>query len=504
MPRSKSVKRATARKPPVSPRSPTERYTSTSAAVIAPTDEIQDIPINDIHTWNVGVVRSAVVGHMGGQFGQSAMLVDAMLADDRIQGATNGRIKGVTKNDIIYEPSKIVDNVELAKKVAEEIQTIHSEIFPESIIEDILKWVIHEGFSLNEMVWTARRDRWIPRLKPWHLAYTYYLLSERRYVALAVDGQHIIQPNDPKWALYTPYGAYRGWIRGAVRSISIPWLIRQFALRDWARYSEVHGLPQKKAKVPAQAPAEDKRRFFSAIKSLGSNASFMLPVPIGGGEWDIELLEAKDTAWKGFQGLIEQCDKSITLTVRGTNLTTEVQTGTGAATEAHRSEDSDYAKSDCLKLAEFMKTQVLRWYCLYNYGNADLAPTPVFQLDTSDKKVEAETFERVVKTMIDLKGLGGQFDLTSFAERFDIPLNPNFDPVKEAAPSVVLAPTDIAKVVKVNEARKSLGVGELTDENGAPDPDGNLTVSAFDLKSSAAKTPDPSNDSPEDAEEPVE
>jgi phage gp29-like protein len=472
----------------VSSRSATERYASTSAAIIAPTDEIKDIPINDIHTWNVGIVRSAVVGHMGGQFGQSAQLVDAMLADDRIQGATNGRIKGVTKNDIVYEPSKIVDNAELAKTVAEEIQSIHSEIFPESIIEDILKWVIHEGFSLNELVWKARRDRWIPRLKPWHLAYTYYLLSERKYVALAVDGQHVVQPNDPKWALYTPYGAYRGWIRGAVRSISIPWLIRQFALRDWARYSEVHGLPQKKAKVPAQAPAEDKRRFFSAIKSLGSNASFMLPVPIGGGEWDIELLEAKDTAWKGFQGLIEQCDKSITLTVRGTNLTTEVQTGTGAATEAHRSEDSDYAKSDCLKLAEFMKTQVLRWYCLYNYGNADLAPTPVFQLDTSDKKQEAETFKQVVSTMSELKVLGNQFDLVAFAERFGIPLNQDYDPTATQPPAVVLAPTDVAKVVKVNEARLSTGLNDLTLPDGSRDPDGDLTVSEFDKKRSTPAT----------------
>lgn len=474
---------------------PVERYTSTSAAVIAPTEEVKDIPINDIHAWNVGTVKSAVIGHMGGTFASSAMLVDAMLADDRVQGATNGRIKGVTKNEVLYEPSKIVDNQELAKSVSDEIQEIHTELFPESVIEDILKWIIHEGFSLNEMVWTARRDRWIPRLKSWHPAFTYYLLNERRYVALAQDGQHIIQPNDPKWALYTPYGSYRGWIRGAVRSISIPWLVRQFALRDWARYSETHGLPQKKAKVPAQAPSEDKRRFFNAIKALGSNASFMLPVPIGGGEWDVELLEAKDTAWKGFQGLIEQCDKSITLTIRGTNLTTEVQTGTGAATDAHRSEDSDYAKSDCLKLAEFMKTQVLRWYCLYNFGNADLAPTPVFQLDTSDKKLEADTFKQVVSTMSELKGLGNQFDIVAFAERFAIPLNANYDPEAEQAPSVVLAPTDVAKVVKVNEARRSSGLKDLTLPNGERDPDGDLTVSEFDMKHQTLKeTPAPTDE----------
>jgi hypothetical protein len=143
---------------------------------------------------------------------------------------------------------------------------------------------------------------------------------------------------------------------------------------------------------------------------------------------------------------------------------------------------------------------------LYNYGNADLAPTPVFQLDTSDKKQEADTYKTVVETMKELKALGGQFDLTAFAERFDIPLSPDFDPDADQAPSVVLAPTDVAKVVKVNEARRSAGLEDLTLPDGQRDPDGDLTVSEFDLKRSTAKTPEPTDDPAEeelsDANEP--
>jgi phage-related protein (TIGR01555 family) len=53
--------------------------------------------------------------------------------------------------------------------------------------------------------------------------------------------------------------------------------------------------------------------------------------------------------------------------------------------------------------------------------------------------------------------------------------------VRESAPgsSITLAPTDIAKIVTVNEARGSQGLADLKLANGSPDPDGKLTLAAF-------------------------
>jgi hypothetical protein len=48
-----------------------------------------------------------------------------------------------------------------------------------------------------------------------------------------------------------------------------------------------------------------------------------------------------------------------------------------------------------------------------------------------------------------------------------------------------LAPTDIGKVVLVNEARKKLGFGPLPRPDGTPDPDGMLTMAEFDAKRKA-------------------
>jgi hypothetical protein len=51
--------------------------------------------------------------------------------------------------------------------------------------------------------------------------------------------------------------------------------------------------------------------------------------------------------------------------------------------------------------------------------------------------------------------------------------------------SLVLAPTDLAKIVTVNEARASQGLGELKGPGGGNDPDGYLTIAEFEAKRSA-------------------
>jgi phage gp29-like protein len=388
-----------------------------------PTGEIQDIPVNVAPLWTVPAIQDAV-GQFGvGSFGQAALLTESMLSDDRVQAGVNGRVKGVTKCVVKLEPSK-TGNGAKRKRVARDIEALWPELFPEETLEQLLTWTIFMGFCLCEIVWETREDRWLPRLKVWHPLYIYYQVDIRRYVAITMEGTIVVEPNDPRWFLYTPFGAYRGWLRGAVRSCSIPWIVRQFALRDWARYSEVHGLPQKKVKYPAQAPADAKASFFASIKRLGAETAFALPQQAGvdAAAWDIELLEARDGSWKGFQGLIAQCDGSITLAIRGTNLTTEVKdVGSKAAASVHGEQDSDYARADGIKLAAAIQNQVLRWYCLYNEGDGGLAPLPVFEEQVSeDRHEQALAWLALSQSVTGLKGW--PIDIVKLADQFGIPL----------------------------------------------------------------------------------
>lgn len=394
-----------------------------------PTEEYGDIPISIWAEWTVQSIRNSVTQHAVGVFGNSGLLCEGMLADDRVQSATNGRTKGVTKCDVMLKPAPLPDGQSVAAEIAE----VWEEIFPEEIMEQALFWMIFVGFFLAEIIWEPRikTDRWMPRLKVWHPLTIYYDVSRRRYVAITTEGSIYIEEDDPKWFLFTPWGQYRGWLRGAVRSVSIPWVIRQYALRDWARFSEVHGLPIKALKVPAQASSADKARFFASVRNLGAETNVMLPQQVAtkeggsGANFDFGLIEAKDRAWEAFPGLRDACDSSITLAIRGTNLTTEVDGGSYAAAESHRDEDSDFAMSDRKKLATAIRQRLLRLYAFYNWGNADLAPRVRLVGPTPDRldkpSDEAKAWGDVADAVDKLEGRGWPVDRPAVAKRFEIP-----------------------------------------------------------------------------------
>jgi len=410
-----------------------------------PVTEYVDLPVNTIPSWSVPQIQSAIAAHSNGMFTSSSLLYEGMQADDRVQSALNGRIKAVTKCEVTMTPS-ISGDGRKAKRVAKELEALWPDIFPEQVLEQLLNWTIGEGFCLCEILWTSRDDLWLPSLKVWHPAFIYYDISSRQYVAITEDGPIYVMANDPKWFLYTPFGQYRGWLRGAVRSCSIPWIVRQYALRDWARYSEVHGLPQKKVKYPAQAGAREKAAFFGAIKRLGAETAFALPQQSGpdGQLWDVELLEAKDKSWQGFQGLINQCDQNITLAIRGTNLTTQVSQGSFAAAKAHREEDSDYAESDGKKLASAIRDQLFKLYAVYNYGDANLAPTPVFAAEQQvDLKSDADTLNVFAEAIAELEQQKWPIDRVQMGQKFGVILKEGEDPGQPPDPVTGIAqPTD--------------------------------------------------------------
>jgi phage gp29-like protein len=272
-------------------------------------------------------------------------------------------------------------------------------------------------------------DIWVPYLKVWHPMFIWYDINFRQYVAITQEGNVYIDDADPHWFLYTPFGSYRGWLRGAVRSCAPPWLIRQFSRRDWARYCEVHGLPIRLIDAPAQSNSGDKARMFSMIRNMGAQTTILLPqqgmgtgATQDGNKWDVRLLEAKDEAWAAFPGLIKDCDMAITLSIRGTNLTSEVQGGSYAAAQVHQDENTAYADADSRKLCA-AATKLMRLFCAYNLGDAELCPS--MRLEAPDKQDKTMLAQSQLNAMIVIETaleMGIPIDVAAFCERYDIPL----------------------------------------------------------------------------------
>lgn len=393
-----------------------------------PKGHYTDIPVTGLGAWNVERIQAALNGHQNGNFSQSAMLAEAMVGDDRIQSSLNGRIKGITARHL----HTVRARRDKSGKIRRAVERMWNKVFTDEAMDQLMMWTVFLGFALCEVQWRSERDEelgevWVPYLKIWHPMYVWYDVSQRRYVAVTQEGNVYIEEDDPHWFLFTPWGKYRGWLRGAVRSCAPPWLIRNFSRRDWARYCEVHGLPIKLIDAPAQSNALDKSRMFSQVRNMGAQSTIMLPQQAmgqdnSGAKWDVRLLEAKDESWAAFPGLIKDCDMAIQLSIRGTNLVSEVQGGSYAAAQVHSDEDTAYGDADCRKLCA-AASRLVRLFCAYNFADADLAPGLRLEApDKQDKTMLAQSQLNAINVVNTCLERGIPIDIAAYFERYDIPL----------------------------------------------------------------------------------
>jgi hypothetical protein len=155
-------------------------------------------------------------------------------------------------------------------------------------------------------------------------------------------------------------------------------------------------------------------------------------------------------------------------------------------------------QGDLEVIEKALLTGVIEPWCALNFGDSSLAPMRRYLMPDADAERDRENFSKRAQSFHDLvkryRDNGFDIDdatIRELAVRFDVPV-PALPEEAKRAPSIALAPTDIARVVKVNEARASAGVGQLTKTvDGQPvlDPDGDLTVVAFAAKNEAASAP---------------
>lgn len=385
----------------------------------------RDLPIIAALTdWSVQGMREALASHSIGIFYASADLADAILGDDRVQATLGSLISGLFGHEVIFEPAN--DSI-----AAREVLDAWVDCWPRwatpAVFSELEAYSTLMGFESAQIVWDTEKPIWCPHIKPWHPRYEYYHWDLRRYIAISQNGQIPIVPGDGKWLLHAPFGEYRGWIRGAIRAVAQPWLMRQWAFRDWARYSEKHGIPIVKAFAPA-ASAEDQRDAFeAALAQLGSESTILLNRGVdGANSYDVEYAEPTDDSWQSFPGLIDRCDMSIVLALMFQNLTTEVKGGSFAATSSHMDIREGQLEFKDASWRTTLRRDVARPFAWLNFGDPELAPKSRWNLPRlSERAAAADAFVKF-STAIEVLARGGiEFmrgeDLQRFAaDRFGI------------------------------------------------------------------------------------
>jgi hypothetical protein len=444
--------------------------------------------VTSLSKWTIDGINCALEEHDQGYFYTSAQLVDGLLRrTGRYQTAMMSRIRGVLGLPFRMDPAKEPGDV--GKRRGAKQQRIAREwedqwgrsVFVRqrgraALDESAIGQVMHAGLSLGaglaQVIPEARGagggSRWWPRLQPWSSQWLHWRDDTKTYWVHTNEGPVEIIPGEGKWLLYTPYGYEGGWLDAPVRSLAHVCLISSWNWRDWARFSEKHGLAMLLAKIPSGVDEKDKtyRAFLGSLRKLGRETTILAPQGDKPEKsYSAELLEAKADTSRTFRELKSFCDSEITLVIKGENLTTEVKEGSFAAAKEHGGGKQDVLEADVDGFCTPMRDQVVAPYTAYNEGNAELAPWPVLDYaPPEDKKQRADITLVGLQAIKEAKAQGLKLDVKTFCEKLDIPLNlagEDDDPFEEPAeqPALPEAPADAPPKAKKKPAKKAAPKG---------------------------------------------
>lgn len=442
----------------------------------------REIPISVVQTaWTPSSIRSALIALNAGIFDEPSQLVDSIVGDSRVQASLASLSGGLFSRPIKFTVPKRFRGDSRAEDCLDAWQELWPTVGAEGVLSEMMQWDSMLGFAIGQITWdTSDAKMWKPHLIPWHPRYVYYHWMYRRYIAMTMDGPELIEPGSGHWLLHAPHNPYRGWMRGAVRAIAPWWLSRNYALRDFSRYSERHGMPVLKAISPFGADPLAIAAFRTAVSKMGQESTMQLPQSADPkfGSYDLELLEASDQGWEGFLALIKQCNDEIVLPLQGQNLTTEVKEGSLAAARVHGDVRQSIIESKARGFQRTFNQQLARPFAALNFGDPELAPMMQWDLEPyEDRKEAAQTLLDFAQALNYLRVAGKKVnDVEALAKSFGLQIKsgdlsdvaPLQVEAKEAgatgkadtsegdgaAPAVDEAPPDVAPTEKQKSDKK--------------------------------------------------
>lgn len=399
----------------------------------APTQQFSnEVPYYSWSEWDsVNLVKQALRDMEFGIMEQVAQVIDAMGRDDRISGCLLTRIEALPALPFTMATSE--SSPDKARGVADEAKALFETMAPNAELIKLQHWGVMLGLAVAQLKWDVKkvgsRIAWVPSIQVWHPRSLYYKFEDDTLHIQTRDGDHVVTPGDGQWLVYAPYGVKRGWMYGNARSLYVPWLVRQWDWRDWARYNEVHGLPIRKATTPLSADESDKQAFMKAVARLGSESNIRLPKGAADGEkYDVELLEALSTNYLTFGQQLEKADAAIAVNLLGQNLTTEVKGGSYAAAQVHENIKASVLRGDAKNLGLCLKTQLLRPWAIYNHGDEELTPTPTWATDPPEDKAQVGTaMKNIGDGLTALRGAGAHPNTDEILEGVGIPVTEEAD-----------------------------------------------------------------------------
>ena len=435
--------------------------------------------------WDIPDVSAALTMAEGGNMQSIGRIADALLSDGAIVGQLTTRFDGM-----LQLPRHIEGPV---REYADAL----NEDFDEFCSPAELGLMARDGGVLNivfgEILELESGKLKLVRRNPEFLTYRH---NENRWYVRTREGQEPVEPGNGRWLLAFPHGTDYPWRYGIWQSLAYAFINRRQAFMNLNAWNNSMAFPIKKLTVPDGASEEEAQETFDAINHFGPFPAIRLNK-----DWDFDIVQPSSTTATSLKDAIEASEREVILTVSGQVGTTDGSQGFSNLNVLAKVK-SDLVQVDAVTFAQALNEQVIPVWAQRRFSFAGWLHSPRVRWDTTlpkDRVADANAANmaasalNVWTTAIAASGVAKAVDVVALAEQYGVPLVdraavapvvekdevPTDDPKSEPADTekpaeLVLAPTDLASIVTVNEAREAQGLGPIED--------GNLTIDEYRAK----------------------
>jgi len=362
-------------------------------------------------SWTLSHLKMALRGQRIGELGLSSQLYDTLLEDDEIQGALRKRVNATLKSVFTFQSPEGADEPLTLREKKIRLK-YWKKMAPKSALRDLIADFLIMGVAVATIDWDFKHPSglWMPTIRALPTEFLRYDEETRKWFYQwqgTNEFETEVTPGNGKWILLA---GERGWRWGMIRALALTWLGKQLMYLDWQRYSQKHGSPIFKAKIPIWRDDLEKRQFAADLAEVMAEGVIALPQDetsqglISG--YDVELLEATTISWQGFQNGLERADRKFQVMLLGGNLGAEATSkgSNRAAAETHAGALAELAVGDQEELGEALQCQLLAPFMGLNYGT-DAVPLPFWDCDPVDDarawSAAQAQFAGTVKTLAD-------------------------------------------------------------------------------------------------------
>lgn len=303
---------------------------------------------------------------------------DARDRDSRLDAVSRARILAIQSCPLVVSPPDGWEDDEEAKEIAENTQIIlrESPRFRGEIAH--LAHGTLYGVAVSEMLWRRDHRGWrVPTLHWRHGNWFGYLDNTEIAHRDTQHGSSLTPLSDypDQFVVHSPMGGRSSypWRRGAIRSRMFASLSKRWGHRFWLGLLERWGQPQVFANIVNDESPAIRDEVLSALEDLAEDWSAVFPEGVRPETIEMSGQVTSDLHAK----FVEMQNTEDAIAILGQNLTTEVQSGSFAAAEAHRAVAQGILAADLEELSETLTQQVAEPIVRHNWPGA---PVPRIKL----------------------------------------------------------------------------------------------------------------------------